>query len=352
MCPYCYHKYTIASLKMFCKQCNKIISSDRLGMTSKMFYKLGKLPKIKKCPLCGTTKKSNIIFKCNNCDHELSRNLIELNNKIISIVGGRGSGKTTYVALLIDELKKNIKFGDGRTLKIANNDNRKKDVISEIQDRIKINKVLPDATEPRELKSEDSTAGLPLTYFYKGNSGAAIALSFYDSSGEDLQNYDAFQKEYDYIRNTSGIIFMMDIFSDKDNLRNTEYSLINLIKLLQLENGLSVYSKISIPVSFVLNKFDLYASTGDRHINWNGANDETILEIIDSVHETLLTYFKDHAKENLGNILQICDDNFKTYRFIPVSSLGFNPESDSIIEKQIMAFDIEYPYVYLLNNIN
>lgn len=353
ICPYCYKEYTLTSLKLHCKKCENDFSVKKIYIPYQFSMKMGVLPKINKCPSCGKVKRSNITFKCNQCDQELSRNIIELKNKIISIVGGRGSGKTIFISLLIDELKKNIKVGEGRTLKIANDDNREIDIISDIQDRIKIHKTLPDATEPRELESDDSTAGVPLTYFYRGERGA-IALSFYDSSGEDLQNFEAFQKEYDYIRNTSGIIFMMDIFSGTENLRNTEYSLINLVKLLKIELGLNMYAEIPIPVSFVLNKFDLYAPTEVRHVQWNGSNDDIILNTIDTVHSSLLKHFENTSEDNLGNVLQICEESFSNYRFIPVSSLGFNPDgtSESKLENKLKPFDIEYPYVYLLNIIN
>lgn len=350
ICPYCYVEYKVSNLEVHCRKCEISFPITKVSIKHQVSLKLGALPKINNCPSCGKTKRSNLVYKCSNCKCELSRSLIELKNKIISVVGGRGSGKTIYISLLIDELKKNIKVGEGRTLKIANDDNREIDLISEIQDRIKIEKSLPDATEPRELKSDDSTAGVPLTYFYKGERGA-IALSFYDSSGEDLQNFESFQREYDYIRNTSGIIFIMDVFSGIDNLRNTEYSLINLVKLLREELGLNIYSEIPIPVSFVLNKFDLYTPTDNRHLPWNGNNDDDILETIDTVHDSLLLHFKNNPVENLGNILQICDESFKNYKFIPVSSLGFDPDDKSKAGNDIKPFDIEYPYVYLLNNI-
>lgn len=348
-CPFCYKEYKVSELTIFCIKCNNESPKSKLKISDKLSLKAGLLPKIDYCPTCGKTKGSNIIYKCPSCNNELFRDIIELKNKTISIVGGRGSGKTTYITLLIDELKKNIKLGDGRTFRLYSNDSREADIISKLQDRIKIAKKMPDATEPRELKSDDSTAGIPLTYFYKAND-YTIALSFYDSAGEDLQNFDAFQREYGYISNSSGIIFIMDVFSGISNLRNSEYVLNNLIKLIKLDKGISINSKISTPISITLNKFDLYRDLEDRNIKWNGNNDESIMEQINNTHQTILNHFRQTDIENLGNLLQICEENFSTYRIIPVSSLGFDPLTSVKAPEEIKPFDIEYPYIYLLKN--
>lgn len=353
ICPYCYKEYNISDLKMYCLKCKEDFSINQLKWKDKTSFKLGSLPKLDYCVNCGKTKRSNILFKCTSCSQNLSRDIIELKNKVISIVGGRGSGKTIYISLLIDFIESNIKLGNNQTFMGIEGDKRedKDDLIAMIQDRIKVNKEVPDGTEPKELESEESTAGLPLMYFYK-NEGKTIALSFYDSAGEDLQNFEALQQQYDYILNSSGIVFIMDIFSGLEHFRNTKNTLINLMHLIRIEKGLNRNAKISIPIVFVLNKFDLYSdSTLDsRHTSWDGNNDEIILAEINKLHNSLLKHFKDSSIDGVGNLLEICSENFINYRFIPVSSLGYNP-IDNNLTNEIKSFDIEYPYVYLLNNI-
>ena len=351
ICLYCYKEYNISDLKMYCIKCEKDFSINQLKWQDKASFKIGSLPKLNYCIHCGKTKRSNIQFKCTTCNQSLSRDIIELKNKVISIIGGRGSGKTIYISLLIDFIENNIKLGNNQTFIRMEGDKRKDDILTVIQDRIKIEKGVPDPTEPKELKSEESTAGLPLIYFYK-NAGETIALSFYDSAGEDLQNFDTLQQEYDYILNSSGIVFIMDIFSGIKNFRSTKNTLIHLIKLLRLEHGLNRSTKISIPISFVFNKFDLYSdeSLEERHILWDGNNNEIILEEINKLHNSLSKHFKSNSIEGLGNLLEICSDNFINYKFIPVSSLGYNPLDNQLTNK-IKPFDIEYPYIYLLDKI-
>ena len=353
ICPYCYKEYNISDLKMYCIKCKKDFFINQLKWKDKASFKVGSLPKLNYCINCGKTKRSNILFKCTSCNQSLSRDIIELKNKVISIVGGRGSGKTIYISLLIDFIENNIKLGNNQTFMGIEGDKRedKDDVIAMIQDRIKINKEVPDATEPKELQSEESTAGLPLIYFYK-NAGETIVLSFYDSAGEDLQNFEALQQEYDYILNSSGIVFIMDIFSGVKHFRNTKNTLINLMKLIRTEKGLNRNTKISIPIAFVLNKFDLYneGKLEERHILWDGNNNEIILDEINKLHNSLLKHFKDSSIDGLENLLEICNENFTNYKFIPVSSLGYNP-IDNNLTNAIKPFDIEYPYVYLLSNI-
>jgi len=352
ICPYCYKQYNVSDLKMYCRKCQKDFFINQLKWQDKVYFKLGSLPKLDYCIHCGKTKRSNILFKCSSCNQSLSRDIIELKNKVISIIGGRGSGKTIYISLLIDFIENNIKLGNNQTFMGIEGDKRedKNDLIAKIQDRIKINKEVPDATEPKELQSEESTAGIPLIYFYK-NAEEIIALSFYDSAGEDLQNFEALQ-EYDYILHSSGIVFVMDIFSGVEHLRNTKNTLINLMGLIRTERGLNRNTKISIPIAFVFNKFDLYngGKLEERHILWDGNNNEDILDEIDKLHNNLLKHFKDNSIDGLDNLLEICNQNFINYKFIPVSSLGYNPMDNNLTD-EIKSFDIEYPYVYLFNNI-
>jgi hypothetical protein len=145
---------------------------------------------------------------------------------------------------------------------------------------------------------------------------------------------------------------MMDIFSEIEYFRNTKNTLINLMKLIRLEKGLNLNTKISIPIVFVLNKFDLYnnGKLEERHLLWNGNNDDEILNKINEFQDTILKHFEDSSIDGLGNLLEICRKNFSNHKFIPVSSLGYNP-IDNNLSSDIKPFDIEYPYVYLLNNL-
>lgn len=351
ICPYCYIEYKLSDLIIFCKKCGNQSTISELKFSDKMSLKVGVLPRLNYCVHCGSVKRSDIRYQCFNCKQDLPQDVIELKSKIISIVGGRGSGKTIYISLLINFIENNIKFGSNQTFTEVEGDKRdiNTDIVSMIQHKLKVENSLPEPTLPREVKSDESTAGLPLIYFYKNNASTTV-LSFYDSAGEDLQNYEALQQDYDYIVNSSGIIFIMDIFSGFEEFRNTKSSLINLMRLIRIEQSLHINTKISIPIAFVFNKFDLYKNEplNERHMLWNGNNSIEILNEIDKLHNNLLEHFEDSSIEGLGNLLTICTENFKNFRFIPVSSLGYNPD-DNIGTRDIKSFDIEYPYVYLLN---
>jgi ribosomal protein L32 len=168
ICPYCYKAYLISDLNLYCKKCEKDFLINQLKWVDKASFKVGSLPKLDYCINCGKIKRSNILFKCSSCKQSLSRDIIELKNKVISIVGGRGSGKTIYISLLIDFIENNIKLGNDQTFTSIEGDKRedKDDLVAMIQDRIKQEKSVPDPTEPRELESDESTAGIPLIYFY------------------------------------------------------------------------------------------------------------------------------------------------------------------------------------------
>lgn len=358
ICPYCYIKYKISDLCFYCTVCesefdiNELkFSKFEISLSTKVaLFKLGTFQKFNYCPKCKKVENNKIDYKCPSCKKKLAEEMIQLDNKVISIVGGTGSGKTIYTLLLMDELIKNItdKEEDNRDLSLATDNNKTLKLIHKLLDEVQDNKKVAPTT-PKADKDIDSTAGISLNYTYTNENNKKVLLSFFDSAGEDLQDFEVFSEEYSYITYSSGIIFIMDIFSDKKSLRQTESVLNNLIKFLEKNST----SNINIPIVFVLNKWDLYLKKylDERDEVWDGTNTESILENIDSISDNIIEHFQESPLSYTPSIFKRCRNRFSNYKFIPVSSLGFDPLSDKNHELKIKPFNIEYPYVYLLNRI-
>ena len=120
VCPYCFETFDQSDVMFRCTNslgCARVKDSaltkywgaaPEEGLSFKPGFSLGNIlggvPKSAKCPKCNRATSSLV---CPHCHNQLPRRLVEKKGYIISIIGSTSSGKTNYIATLINQLQAN-----------------------------------------------------------------------------------------------------------------------------------------------------------------------------------------------------------------------------------------------------
>lgn len=185
---------------------------------------------------------------------------------MLSIVGAKSAGKSHYVTVLIDELKKRV--GDNFKFALSS--------LSEdtsIRYRDQLYRPLYDnhtvVDETKSAKDNWSNAE-PLVYrlqFFgsQERAKAAVTLSFFDAPGEDLKADDIVSRLSKYVYNSDGLVLLVD--SNKlheAQTRNYAQGLGQASELLErivrvYERGRQITSSSTLPsyIAIALSKVDL-----------------------------------------------------------------------------------------------
>lgn len=394
ICPYCFEKNNINEVEFRCENTAKkmdgsdvcpleddAILNQFLGIKNGMprrkvfgatsnFLQKFQMPAKAICPVCQKESHDRV---CKKCHSRLPNDIAETEDMFFSIIGAKNTGKSHYLAVLIniisEVLTKNFPFCISAA-DDATSQRYKKDFKKVVYD----DKVTISATQKREnMKAEDKNPLIYYIKFYKNSSSGAkkpiktITVAFFDTAGEDLDAEDTMLNVNRYIFNSSGIIFLLDplqlsgvrerllslgVTSEKDLPSiNTEMETIisRTIRLIRKANGLKTNEKIKIPLAVAFSKIDAlapildkssYLLTNSKHSEY-GKFDVGDSENVQMEIESLLSTWS-------GNdLLQQVSVNFDKYGFFGLSALGCNPGATQKIAN-VSPLRVEDPFLWLL----
>ncbi|MFE6224568.1 MULTISPECIES: hypothetical protein [unclassified Streptomyces] len=159
------------------------------------------------CPHCGVPTPVRV---CAHCHSDLPSDYCEQDSRIIALVGAKASGKSTYVSVLVNELRHRVGQAYGAALAAMGDESQRRDreMAEDLYDRLR----LPDATVPSAVGFND-----PLLYRLSlprkalGRDGSRhTALVFFDAAGEDLKSAEAMNRYTQYLSAAHGIILLVD----------------------------------------------------------------------------------------------------------------------------------------------
>lgn len=385
ICPYCFSKHKINNVKFRCKnqRCIKEpdteLSTYEGGRTISMNKVITPqkvkpliMPRSAVCPECNenTTKKI-----CPSCHNELPREIDTVKDIIISIVGAKNTGKSHYIAVLIDQMRK-ISYNFNACWSPINTQISNRYKTDFYNPLFKSHKLLSATTSGMSVSS---TARKPLIYelvfgssgFMKKNN-TVVYLTFFDTAGEDLDDEDVMNTVNKYISRSSGIIFLLDplqIHQVRDSLGNDVIQASSATKIEDVAtpseiigrvsnmirdfNSKRAAQKIDVPVAATFTKIDAIESLLPRgntimetspHYEL-GEFDSSDAENINQEIESMLIDWNGH------DYTQQLSINYSKYSFFGASSLGKIPEKGNI--DVIRPHRIEDPLLWLLalNNV-
>ena len=279
----------------------------------------------------------------------------------IALLGGRNSGKSNYIAVLVNEIKKKMSSAfdcslmpcDDTTDETYNNEFYK-----------------PLFKDSHPLKSTDSGRKKPLLFtidFYKKSlfikSMNNLLLPLYDTAGENMESLKTLNTNVNYIKNAGGIILLLDPFEIEEiaeqikaNVSGTEApskmeDILNRVQNILQEKKTNKI--IETPIAIVLTKMDLVCDftslippdsilrQPSGHIQ-NGYFSQREFKAVDSAVRTLITSSNDTAN-NLFKKLEA----FKNAAFFAVSSFGCDP-SVADLKRQLKPNRVLDPLLWLL----
>jgi hypothetical protein len=308
------------------------------------------------CDVCGERSTTRI---CQHCHQELSQDAGQLDQHIIAIIGGRATGKSHYIASLINRLQNEVALNFDASVRMMGEETRRR-WKNDFHTPLFVKKEL---LRPNRPASVDASVRTPLMFRFKFEDGSrqrALSISFFDAAGEDMASLSKMSVYNRYICYADGIIFLLDPLQissvrhllpptklpDQDLNASPEYIVNDLRELFEREHNLSATQKVKVPIAFTLSKVDALMPILDpasvlrrpsRHSGWLDLYD------VQSVDTEISSYLTDWIHPAFMKGIR---SEFEYYNFFGVSSLGGQPENNHL--SVVSPLRVEDPFLWLL----
>lgn len=378
LCPFCFNHFELNNVKFRCanSRCKGMVedsayqeyqgltSSSLMGpvfsATSKGFGGAFNVPTSAKCPDCDreTTKRV-----CPVCHYELHHDVGTTDEKIIAIVGGRATGKSSYIATLVQRLRNEVGSNFNAGI-ISRGDMTRQRYEEDFYHPLYKQLTILQATQ---AGAKDRRTKTPMVYRISFNQAKnqAVTLVLFDTAGEDMRSLDTMSTEARYITNSQGLVFLLDplqipavreqmpsellreLSPDEDPEAEPIKIIERLYELFEKDPRWRGKQKIETPVAFTLAKIDVLFPildpgsalhrSGDHLGYLNKADVETVhSEIAAYLHEWMGTEFD-----------QLVKSHFKDYHYFGMSALGKAPVNGKL--DGISPIRVEDPLLWIFS---
>ena len=317
----------------------------------------GKVVRKLVCDRCGQPTTRRL---CPHCHSDLPHTMGQLESLHFTVIGAKAAGKSHYIAVLVDQLRKGV----GRELGV---------LLRELDDRtmhryrgafrypIFRHRRVIDGTRTGQ---EDVSVQRPLLFglTLTGRRRRAVTLAFFDTAGEDLDNKDVMLRVNRSIIRSDGIILLLDPLQlprVREQLggsvalpsQNTDAAEIVRRTFLLIQEGLGLdhTDRVQIPLAVSFSKLDAVTSllgphSELRHLarHHRGFHEEDSVAVDHEMRALLVEWDAD-------DLLRDVTDGFVHHRFFGLSALGCNPQGT----RQIPAVKpqrVEDPFLWLLHH--
>ena len=327
-----------------------------------------------KCPVCKETTHKVI---CPECHNSLDKEMLQDDTSIISIIGGKSSGKTNYITVLIWELIKRgytfdaihevVTCGDYVVGKNSYTTAYRytNDFYNQLYEKRKVH-------APTEITETSKAYKVPLIYRLtigessrgKGK-GKSVFLVFYDTAGESFTSNERIHEYAEFLRNSAGIIFLLDTWGISalkpkiEKITNEkplpfDYIFENIKEYMRQKMTAKDREKFkSKPFAFAFSKIDTILT--DKDFDINGLKMDMNSSFLTDKKLSLSDLYGMHM--GLNNFLIDCDEsNFlkslgthfgEKVTFFGFSALGQMPENGEV-KQNIEPYRALDPLVWIL----
>jgi len=364
-CPYCYAEHNINDCGLRCSY-NIIGNTDK-----KCKFEIKKyddqygndwipLAHKKKCINCKEAAKQ--LF-CDDTKKEIPIEFLSMRSLPIALLGAKASGKSNYIGVLVNEIKKKMAGPFNCSLSMTCSQESKQAYTDLYYRPLYEDGFTVRATDLGEVPP----LIFPLRFMDMKNKIVNMAaLTFYDTAGENLNDKNVMHKFNRYITNARGIILLLDplqvpnirnklIANGFNSLpeQNTEiYEVLSII-IDVIRSVKNIKGQIQIPLALVFTKIDVLEQYNilpedsclkeeSEHIK-HGAFIKLDFENTNIQMQDLIDNWLD--QELITFIKQ-----FKQHSFFGVTSLGGNPTNGGtkIDSKGICPRRVLDPLLWLL----
>jgi len=368
-CPYCYEEHSV-------KECGVKCSYSIIGNKDKKCrYSVRKydnidgydwipIPSKRRCMHC---KAAAIQLYCSiYADKEIPLDFLSMQSLPIALLGAKGSGKSNYIGVLVNEIKKTMAGPFNSSLSLASSKESK-----EAYDQHYYWPLYRDGRTVLATSTGTEIPPLifPLRFMNKKNKIVNMAaLTFYDTAGENLEDKAVMLKFNRYIANAKGIILLLDplqVPNIREKLtmngfntlpvQNTDTANILSLIIEVIRNTQKVKGLLTTPLALVFTKIDVL-----EHYNvlpsTSCLKDESEHikhgKFVVSDFDNTNIHVKDLVENWLDSDILTAIQQFKSHSFFGVTALGNNPNGTQLHKDGIHPRRVLDPLLWLLAEKN
>ncbi|MFC4591167.1 TRAFAC clade GTPase domain-containing protein [Sphaerisporangium corydalis] len=315
------------------------------------------------CPHCG---RSTGWRACPECHNRLPAEYCANPGRIVALVGAKGSGKSTYIAVLLHELTNRVGAELDSSL-VACDDRTiaryKQDFARPLYGEQRLLATTrPAATEPRDPLVYLLTRTVPGRLRTKTMS---LTLVLFDTAGEDLRSRESTETHLRYLNAADAIIFLVDPLElpgakaslsglaqarGGANAGDPDSDPINVIsRVTELLRDRAGSGRLKVPVAVALSKIDALQEGMDTQSALHRARTPSgTLDLDDreAVHEQVRALLDDWQAGMVDRYLR---QHFTDFALFGLSALGGVPGRDAVGPGGIRPYRVEDPLLWLLH---
>lgn len=384
LCPYCFEHFSLRRAPFRCgddlactfendkvhdAQWNENLALGKvLEPTGFWSTVKGLFLKTRRCGDCGTTSRVRL---CPHCHMDLPYSFGEYENYIFAVIGAKDSGKSHYLAVLINEIRERIDLDFNALLAPADektSDRYRDDFEAFVYAK---GEIIPTTRSGRSESAVRRPLVYTLTFSKKPLFGRkprpyrTVTLVFFDTAGEDLVSEAIMETVNKYIYRSNGILLLVDPLQ-LDYVRNqlvdstampiesreTSDILERTARLIEKGLGLTPNDPIQIPLALSFSKFDAVRPLmGDgqfqllQRARHEGVFDQGDFEAVNGEMQDLLEEWDSR------HLVHFAKRRFERCAFFGLSALGCNPHATQRIPK-VLPQRVEDPFLWLLSQYN
>ncbi len=373
ICPYCFEPYRLKSTPFRCASPAGRCKQEPDEVRRKVWHDSTPMGRVLpagdrfvehcRCSACHQVSRKRL---CPHCHMEMPHTTGRFRNLIFAVIGAKEAGKSHYLAVLIDQIRKHVGPALDILLEPLNDSTIKRyreDFYEPIFRRGKVIDVTRSALADRRVQ-------MPLVYsltlsgkglFGRRRIKGVVTLVFFDTAGEDLNDEDTMSTVNKYIYRSDGIILLLDplqLARVRDQLngsiplpaQNTETSdiITRTTKLILAGRELKADAMVSTPLAVAFSKFDAVEPLVDSQLqlhaepNHFAGYDHADFDAVNAEMQSLLMEWDDQT------ILQQVMTRYKRFGYFGLSALGCNPQADRKIPR-VLPRRVEDPFLWLLH---
>jgi hypothetical protein len=373
ICPYCFEPFRLRDTPFRCSSPAARCAPERDEVRARAWedsIPMGRvLPadgfrREHRCHACGQRSRKRL---CPHCHMELPHTIGQFQNLIFSVIGAKDAGKSHYLAVLIEQIRKHAGPDLGMLLEPLNDHTIRRyreDFYEPIFQRGTVIRGTISALSDRKVQ-------IPLVYtltftgknlFGRRAIKGLVTLVFFDTAGEDLNDQDTMSTVNKYIYRSDGIILLLDplqLDRVRDHLdgsvplpsRNTDAADIvtRVTNLIFERRGLSPKARIPTPLAVAFSKFDAVEPLVDPQFqlrsdpDHRSGFDQADFHAVNAEMQSLLAEWDSRVLQE-----QI-ENRFEKFGFFGLTALGCNPHGDQKIPR-VLPRRVEDPFLWLLHH--
>lgn len=357
-CPYCFERLSRRRVEFRCRGrvagqsgCQEVPDERNAAFTRQppeprppVFAADGRRPRAG-CPTCSLESAQRV---CPACHTHLPGSYLDATSRIVALVGAKGAGKSTYIAVLVHELQNRVGAELDASLVECDDRTRRRYREEFHEPLFGSHRLLPITQSAASRLNDPLIYTLTLGRFGPlRRENPALTLVLFDNAGEDFTSDESVDRHLRYLGAADAVIFLVDAVDLPGDAPQDVIS--RVTEMLRTQHGIPAGRPLPVPVGVALTKIDAVTdqlapvSALRRPRPASGSFDRADRE---AVHEEVRALLDNWQSRGLDLFLE---HNFRAYNLFGLSALGNTPKGEVVDPRGIQPYRVEDPLLWLLH---